>query len=99
MVEYRVRFEWDEAKNRSNLTKHGISFEDAVDVFDDPLRLTKLDRIENGEVRWQTIGNIGNYQIVLVAHLILDDEVETIRLISARPVSRKERREYETENG
>ncbi|MEK6542307.1 MAG: BrnT family toxin [Pseudomonadota bacterium] len=95
-----IRFEWDEAKNRSNLVKHGIGFAEAMDVFDDPLRLTKFDRIENGEVRWQTIGSIGMFRIILIAHMFFDDDDnEVVRLISARSVTRKERREYENENG
>ena len=53
----RMRFTWDETKNRSNLKKHGgIAFEEAAYVFRDPFRLTRQDRIEGGEERWQTIG-------------------------------------------
>jgi hypothetical protein len=51
-----VLFEWDAAKNESNQRKHGVSFEDASQVFDDPYALARQDRIESGEYRWQTIG-------------------------------------------
>jgi Ribonuclease toxin, BrnT, of type II toxin-antitoxin system len=51
-----MRYEWDENKNDSNLEKHGLSFETASLVFDDPNALSIPDRIENGEERWQTIG-------------------------------------------
>ncbi len=61
-------FSWDEKKNISNQIKHGISFEIAKLVFDDPLHLTRQDRIENGELRWQTMGLIGDVLLVLVAH-------------------------------
>ena len=83
------------------LAKHGNSFVDAVAVFDDPLCQTQHDRIESGEMRWQTIGSIGRFRIVLVAHTIFDDDwnVEIFRLISARPATKKEIRDYEREAG
>ena len=89
-----MEFEWDENKNRSNQQKHGISFETARRVFDDPLHISIQDR--HGEKRWQTIGNIGNYKIVVVAHLYIDEnETTIIRVISVRPASKKEERDYE----
>jgi uncharacterized protein len=91
-------FEWDEAKDIANQRKHGLSFDDALHVFNDPLRLTRQDRIENGEARWQTIGMIGRHHIILVAHSFWDDnDNEIIRIISARPVTRRERRDYENQ--
>ncbi len=91
-------FEWDEAKDVANQRKHGLSFDDALRVFNDPLRLTRQDRIENGEARWQTIGMMGRYRIILVAHSFWDDnDNEIIRIISARPVTRHERRDYENQ--
>ena len=45
-----------QTKAKSNRVKHGIRFEDAVLVFDDPQHLSQQERIENGEYRWQTIG-------------------------------------------
>ncbi|CAN5361524.1 hypothetical protein BH10PSE6_BH10PSE6_14590 [soil metagenome] len=56
-----IGFEWDEAKNRSNQRKHGVSFEIATRVFADPFALTEQDRIEGGEMRWQTIGTVGGF--------------------------------------
>jgi uncharacterized protein len=93
-----VRYEWDENKNDSNLEKHGLSFETASLVFDDPNSLSIPDRIENGEERWQTIGMIENIVIVMVAHtfkLETESQEETIRIISARKATRAERQEYE----
>ncbi|WP_370451681.1 BrnT family toxin [Mesorhizobium sp.] len=48
-----LRFEWDTEKARSNLRKHGVSFETAVRVFSDPFALVEQDRVEDGEYRWQ----------------------------------------------
>lgn len=54
-----IRFTWNENKNISNQRKHdGIAFEVAAQVFRDPLRLTRQDRIEGYEMRWQTIGSV-----------------------------------------
>ena len=72
-------------------------FEEAALVFSDPLALTEQDRIENGELRWQSIGTIGAFLVLLVAHTVrLEDEsVEVIRIVSARRVTQKERSRYE----
>lgn len=93
-------FTWDEDKNLSNQRKHGLSFEIAARVFLDPLHLSVQDRIEDGEQRWQTVGQIDGLAVILVAHTFteegpLDEPVEVIRIISARPATRKERKRYE----
>lgn len=90
-------FEWDEQKAEINLRKHGIRFEDAARVFDDPLAVTDQDRIENGEQRWQTVGMADGYLLLLVAHTVRfeDEGIEVVRIISARRVDRVERRRYE----
>lgn len=90
-----MRFTWDEAKNRSNRKKHGISFDTAVEVFLDPLHLTRQDRIVDGEQRWQTIGRVGGIWLVLVAYAVIDEDDEVLRVISARRANRQERNEYE----
>lgn len=69
-------------------------------VFLDPLHISVQDRIEVGEQRWQTVGQINGLAVVLVAHTFteegpLDEPVEVIRIISARPATRKERKRYE----
>jgi uncharacterized protein len=90
-----MRFEWDEAKNRQNLARHGINFETAVLVFDDPHALSDQDRVVDDEERWQTLGTIGAI-VVLVAHTSREeDSEEVIRLISARKASSAERKTYE----
>ncbi len=93
-------FEWDEAKNVANQRKHGLNFKDASAIFSDPMRVTRYEQIENGEVRWQTVGTLSAHRIILVAHISIDsDGNEIVRIISARPVTRHERREYEEQYG
>ncbi len=91
-----VRFEWDETKARSNARKHGVRFEDAMLVFADPYALVEQDRLESGELRWQTLGLAGGIVLLLVAHSVRDEhEDEIIRIISARKAVRKERNRYD----
>jgi uncharacterized protein (DUF4415 family)/uncharacterized DUF497 family protein len=78
-----IRFEWDEAKARSNTRKHGVRFEDAMLVFADPYALAGQDRVEGGEVRWQTLGLAGGIVMLLVAHTSGTSE-ETRRFASFR---------------
>jgi uncharacterized DUF497 family protein len=91
-----VRFEWDEKKNRANQKKHDVSFGLAQRVFDDPLALSRLDRVENGEQRWQTLGLVGETVVLLVVHTVQEEHSEeVIRIISARKATSRERRHYE----
>jgi uncharacterized protein len=97
-----MRFEWDPAKAAINLRKHAISFDIAIRVFADPFALTEEVRIEGGEKRWQTLGIVEGYVLLLVAHTTRDDNedgqpIEIIRIISARAADRKERQHYEQE--
>jgi uncharacterized DUF497 family protein len=91
-----VRFEWDETKARSNARKDGVRFEDTTLVFADPHALAVRDRLEGGELRWQTLGLAGGIVLILVAHTVRDErEGEIIRIISARKAVRKERKRYD----
>jgi uncharacterized DUF497 family protein len=91
-----VRFEWDEEKNQANYRKHGVTFEAAARVFFDPELLMIQDREVDGEERWQTTGMAEGVLLLLVAHTIWDeDDEEVVRIISARKVSKRERRDYE----
>ena len=92
-----IRFEWDAAKAASNLVKHRVSFETATRTFADPYLLTRQDRIENGELRWQSIGMVDGLLVLLVAHTVgeADDGAEVLRIISARKAEPKERKRYE----
>ena len=90
-------FEWDENKNRGNKKKHGVSFEVAKLVFDDPRLLSHLDpRQRYGEERWQSIGSAGGQVVLLVVHTVYEDDdgEEIIRIISARKAKASERKAY-----
>jgi uncharacterized DUF497 family protein len=94
-----MRITWDERKNGSNQRKHGLSFETAVLVFDDPLHISVKDREVDGEERWQTIGTVGGVMMLLVVHTVEDeDEEEMVRIISARKPTPQERRTYAQAN-
>jgi len=94
-------FEWDDKKSASNLRKHGVAFEEAAFVFKDPLCASKPERIENGQERWRTIGLSEEGLLLYVAHTLRVEEtkqqeaVEIIRIISARRVTKIERKAYE----
>ena len=86
-----MTFEWDEAKNRSNYTKHGIDFNDATEVFT-CVRATSIDsRKDYGEIRKTTVGLIGN-AVCVVVYTVRND---TTRIISARKANVKERSKYD----
>lgn len=91
-----VEFEWDPAKARANLAKHGVDFETAILVFDDPFALVEHDVRSLDEERWRTMGLVRGVLLLLVAHTIRDDgDIEVIRIISARRTDPSERRRYE----
>jgi uncharacterized protein len=85
-------FEWDESKNRRNLAKHGIAFEDVLSVFGNREALALEDkRRDYGEPRYVVLCPL---QDVLV-HVTYTLRGGNIRLISARRASRREKRDYE----
>jgi len=91
-----MRFVWDETKNRVNKAKHGVSFEIARRIFDDPLHVSVPDRREHGEERWATIGLVGTVLLLIVIHTYVEQNgEEIIRIISARKATRGERARYE----
>jgi len=86
-----MEFEWDENKNKSNLEKHGIDFNDAKEVFkDENSKLSQDLRKDYGEIRWRIIGKIYG-SIISVIYTMRN---KAVRIISARKASRKERSEY-----
>lgn len=87
-----MRFEWDEAKNRLNIAKHGVSFDTASRIFDGIVLTAEDRRFEYGETRLISIGAVEGVVVLAVAHT---DRNNKIRLISARPASRRERSRYE----
>jgi uncharacterized DUF497 family protein len=91
--EWDVEFEWDATKAEANLRRHGVSFEAARAVFNDPLSITYSDPGHSEtEDRYITMGISETGQILLVVHT---DRQRRIRIISARTVTGKERRTYE----
>ena len=92
-----MKFEWNNEKNLINQDKHGVSFEEAKEVFEDPLQLSKLDhRFNYFEERWITIGSTQKSKILVVANMFFSDEgEEIIRIISARKANNNERKSYE----
>ena len=91
-----MRFEWDPTKARSNLAKHGVAFEDATLVWDDPLHTIHFDRIEDGEVRWWAIGEVRPATTLIVLHVQPDPaDDQLVRIIGARRATPRERRRYE----
>jgi len=88
-----LTFEWDVQKARSNLSKHGVSFEAASTVFSDLASLTIPDPDHSlTERRYITMGRAFNGKLLVVVHTVRGDNV---RVISARRASRKERKSYE----
>jgi uncharacterized protein len=85
-------FEWDSEKATSNVRKHGISFEEASTVFDDPLFVIfRSSKHSVAEARYVIIGMSNQERLLAVAFT----EHERIRIISARKLSSRERRKYE----
>ena len=83
-------FEWDPRKAASNARKHGVQFADSVAVLEDQFALTLPDDAY-GEERWVTIGTDGLARVLAVVYTWRGS---TIRIISARPATQKERRQY-----
>jgi len=88
-----VNFQWDPAKARNNRRKHRVAFEEAASVFGDPLAVTYPDPDHSiSEQRFITIGRSSAQRVLLVSHA---DREESIRIISARRATPREREQYE----
>ena len=88
-----MHFEWDRDKAKQNLKKHGVSFEEAVTVFYDPLSATFDDPDHSiGEYRYITIGLSSRDRLIVVAHT---ERGENLRIINARPATPHERKRHE----
>lgn len=91
-------FEWDDEKARRNIAKHGVSFQLASRVWDDPMHVIVPDRVEEGEERWHAIGMVGPIVILLVVHVYRNEgDGERIRIVGARKATKAERKRYEEE--
>ena len=87
-----LQFEWDPKKAEANLAKHGISFEEAITVFADPLARIFNDEEHSGDERREIIiGHSAQQNLVLVS-FTGDD---TVRILSARKATKRERKDYE----
>jgi uncharacterized protein len=87
-------FEWDTEKAASNLTKHGVTFPEACEVFFDPF-FRLVDATAGEEAREAAIGYTENSRLLVVVHVARSEEC--IRIISARPAAAEERKYYEHE--
>jgi uncharacterized DUF497 family protein len=85
-------FEWDKAKNRANIRKHGIDFAEAEEMFRGVLVADPDMREDYGERRWTGLGMIRGR----TAHVVFTERnPETIRIISLRKATRREKEQYE----
>ena len=89
-----LRFSWDPRKAASNVRDHGVSFEEAVTAFGDPLSITIPDPVHSeSEDRFVLVGLSATSRLLVVVHAERGDD--DIRIISARLASRRERTQYE----
>lgn len=90
----REKITWDDAKAASNLRKHGVGFEEAVEVFRDESALYSYDEAHSErEDRYRVIGTGERLRVLLVVFAVR--EADRIRLISARKATKGEQRRYE----
>jgi uncharacterized DUF497 family protein len=88
-----MQFEWNKNKAVKNLSKHGVSFEEAKTVFDDPLYVDFYDPDHSeGEERYLIVGESDRGRLLIVSYT---ERGDSVRLISAREVTRTEREAYE----
>ena len=90
-IVHSVEAEWDPAKARANVRKHGVRFADAVTALEDARAISVRDEGAD-EQRWVSIGMDSLARILVVVYTWRD---ERVRLISARPATRREARQYE----
>ena len=89
-----MKIEWDERKNRINIWKHGVSFEEASTVFFDEDALLEYDENHSdSEDRFKLLGRSFNGNILLVVHCVRDQE-DLIRIISSRKATKTEEINY-----
>jgi uncharacterized protein len=95
----QYNFEWDPVKAVRNASKHGVTFEQAIEVFKDPMALSLYEDQESSadEDRWVTVGLVNNLHYLLVVHTYHDQNGNgaTIRVISARKATKREINQYE----
>lgn len=89
-----MRFEWDPAKAESNLRKHDVSFDEAVTVFKDPLAFIFDDEAHSEEEHREIIIGMSALRRMLLVCFV-ERVQDTVRIISARPATRQEIKDYE----
>ncbi len=87
-----MKIEWDSGKAASNITKHGIDFEEASTALLDPMALASEDTDSEGEARWVIIGMSQKTRLLTVVYTVRFED--SIRIISARKATRKEAKYY-----
>lgn len=90
-----MKYEWDDAKNRENFAKHGLSFEDAEQMFAGPCVTFEDDRMDYGEERLITLGLLAG-RLIVIAHSPRD---QGTRIISMRKGNRREQKVYQERLG
>jgi uncharacterized protein len=87
-----MRFEWDEAKRRANIRKHGFDIADVAEMFSGTMLVYPDIRNDYGETRWSGLGWIGGR---LAQVVFAEREPDSIRIISLRKATSRERKEFE----
>ncbi len=98
MDDIEIEFEWDANKSAGNLAKHRVDFRQAAEVFADALALTVFDAEHSvNEERWFTLGADRNGRLLAVSHTFTQSSPTraTVRIISARGATRRERKDFE----
>jgi len=92
-----MKFEWDKKKEKINIKKHNVSFEEASYVFADKFALNRFDDEHSDEEdRWVILGQSLNETLLLVVHTFRDsDGREFVRIISARKATKTEKKVYQ----
>jgi uncharacterized protein len=93
----RTDFDWDPAKAASNAAKHGVTFEEAMTVFRDPLARSILDNAHGSdEERWVMLGEASTGNLLVVVHTWTETAADraVVRIISARRPTLREARQY-----
>ena len=93
-------YEWDDAKATHNAEVHGVTFQQATVALEDPDLMYLPDRVVEGEQRLHAVGRVEDIVLLMVAHTMRGDNEETrVRIISARPAERWERKLYRASAG
>lgn len=90
-----INFSWNQAKAKSNLKKHGVSFEEAQSVFYDDLAVQFYDEDTSDEERFLLLGMSNDSRILMVVHCERGEDGEELRIISARKATKNEQQHYQ----